>query len=144
MQSISSLYEKLIARLPVDPPYLLVIYKVAIAVAGFFIIWMLLRWIMHFVERRLRKFEFVQVNAQAFQIIRRVLFLALLLVVGTSATVAPASQIPFLAKHSGALIAEFNTTRTLLTSTITDFFVEGPAGTTLPILVDALKELTGD
>jgi NAD-dependent deacetylase len=67
-----------------------------------------------------------------------------LLVVGTSATVAPASQIPFLAKHSGALIAEFNTARTLLTSTITDFFVEGPAGTTLPILVDTLKELSGE
>ena len=105
MQQLIALYEKLIARLPADPPYLLVVYKVAIAVAGFFIIWMLLRWILHFVERRLNKFEFVQVNAQVFQIIRRVLFLALLLVVGTY--LLRMTGIPILEKIFKALLILF-------------------------------------
>jgi hypothetical protein len=52
MDSLTALYERMIARLPADPPYLLMVYKVAIAVAGFFIIWMLLRWVLHFVEKR--------------------------------------------------------------------------------------------
>ena len=83
MENLLALYEKLIARLPADSPHLLLVYKVAIAVAGFFIIWIILRSLLHFVERRLKKFEFVQVNAQVFHILRRVIFLALLMVVGT-------------------------------------------------------------
>ena len=105
MQYLSSLYEELIARQPADPPYLLAVYKVAIAVAGFFIIWILLRWMLHFVERRFKKFEFVQVNTQVFQIIRRVLFLALLLVVGTY--LLRMTAVPILEKIFHALIILF-------------------------------------
>ena len=83
MQNISALYERLIALLPADSPRLLMLYKVAIAIAGFFIVWIILRWLLHFVERRLKKYEFVQENSQVFQIIRRVLFIALLLLVGS-------------------------------------------------------------
>ena len=102
MQSISALYEKLIALLPADSPRLLVVYKVAIAIAGFFIIWIILRWLLHFVERRLKKFEFVQANSQVFQLIRRVLLLALLLVVGSY--VLRMTQIPLLVKIFHALL----------------------------------------
>jgi small-conductance mechanosensitive channel len=102
MQSITTLYERLMALLPADSPYLLAVYKVAIAVAGFFIIWIILKWLLHFVERRLKKFEFVQANSQVFQIIRRVLFLAMLLIVG--AYLLRMTHIPILEKVFHALL----------------------------------------
>ena len=105
MQSISTLYEKLIALLPADSPRLLMAYKVAIAVAGFFIVWAILRWLLHFVEKRLNKFEFVQVNAQVFQIIRRVLLIVLLLVLGTY--LLRMTGIPILEKIYHALFIIF-------------------------------------
>lgn len=57
-----------------------------------------------------------------------------LLVIGTSATVYPAASLPYLAKESGAKVIECNTERTAFTNTVTDFFLEGPAGSTLPEL----------
>jgi small-conductance mechanosensitive channel len=105
MQQIIALYEKLISRLPADSPQLLMVYKVAIAVAGFFIIWIILRWLLHFVEKRLNKFEFVQVNAQVFQILRSVLFIVLLAVMGTY--LLRMTGIPILEKIFHALLILF-------------------------------------
>ena len=105
MQSLTTLYERSVALLPADSPYLLLIYKVAIAVAGFIIIWIILRWLLHFVERRLKKYEFVQENSRVFQLIRRVLFLALLLVVGTY--LLRMTAIPILEKVFHALLIIF-------------------------------------
>ncbi len=58
-----------------------------------------------------------------------------LIVVGTSATVYPAASLPYLAKEGGATIIECNTEPTAFTNAVTDVFLQGPAGTTLPELV---------
>ncbi len=58
------------------------------------------------------------------------------IVVGTSAVVYPAAGIPLVAKRNGASIIEFNVEPTELTRHVTDVFVEGPSGKTLPILVE--------
>ena len=105
MQRLISLYENLVAMLPADSPQLLMVYKVAIAVVGFFIVWIILRWLLHFVEKRLKKFEFAQVNAQVFQIIRRVLLIVMLLVVGTY--LLRMTGIPVLEKIFHALLILF-------------------------------------
>lgn len=63
------------------------------------------------------------------------------IVVGTSAQVFPAAELPFAAKQRGAYIIEANIERTDFTETITDAFLEGPAGETLPKLVETLKSL---
>jgi NAD-dependent deacetylase len=65
------------------------------------------------------------------------------LVVGTSALIYPAAGIPVTAKNSGAKVIEFNLEETNYTESITDIFIGGPAGETLPAVVDALRELTG-
>ncbi len=65
----------------------------------------------------------------------------LLLVVGTSGEVAPASYLPPLAKEAGALIVETNLTPTRLTRTLADYFLPGPAGRTLPQVIAALAQL---
>ncbi|MCX7943775.1 MAG: NAD-dependent deacylase [Deltaproteobacteria bacterium] len=52
----------------------------------------------------------------------------LMLVIGTSGTVAPASGLPHLAKKAGADIVEINVEPTIITKTTTDFFLQGKAG----------------
>jgi NAD-dependent deacetylase len=64
-----------------------------------------------------------------------------LLVVGTSAQVYPAARLPLLAHQNGAYIIEANTEETDFTRSITHAFLRGPAGETLPKLVDTLREL---
>jgi NAD-dependent deacetylase len=63
-----------------------------------------------------------------------------MLVVGTSATVYPAAAIPELAKHAGAVVIEINPERTPLTASVSDHFLQGPAGTLMSRLVTAVKE----
>lgn len=60
------------------------------------------------------------------------------LVVGTSAMVYPAADIPYAAKERGARIIECNIAPTDFTETITDYFIQGPAGQTLPRLLGAI------
>ena len=58
------------------------------------------------------------------------------LVVGTSATVAPASMIPTVAKQNGAVVCEFNLEPAL--GPLADYRVLGPCGTTLPSLIELI------
>jgi NAD-dependent deacetylase len=62
----------------------------------------------------------------------------LLLVIGTSGEVAPASYIPHIAKAGHALIVENNLEPTGLTYSIADHFLPGSAGEVLPLV---LKDL---
>ncbi len=61
-----------------------------------------------------------------------------MLVVGTSAEVAPANQVPWLAKRSGAVVVEVNLEPSSLTGCCTDHFLRGPAASVLPALADAV------
>ncbi len=60
------------------------------------------------------------------------------MVVATSALVYPAAEIPYIAKQNAAEIIEMNLEETNLTSTITDVYISGPIGTTLPELLKYL------
>lgn len=64
----------------------------------------------------------------------------LLLVVGTSATVAPASHIPAAARQNGARILEVNKEPTNLTKSVADLSLLGPAEQILPDIVKQLSE----
>ena len=64
-----------------------------------------------------------------------------MIVVGTSAQVYPAAGMPILAHQHGAFIIEANIEHTDFTRTITHAFLHGPAGTTLPKLVETVKAL---
>ena len=64
-----------------------------------------------------------------------------MLVIGTSGEVMPASQIPLLAKQSGAKIIEINIQHSHYTKEITDIFLDGKASEILSLLV---SELLGD
>jgi NAD-dependent deacetylase len=62
-----------------------------------------------------------------------------IIVVGTSAQVFPAAGIPYTAKENGAYVIECNVEPTDFTETVTDTFLRGPAGQTLPRLVAQLE-----
>ncbi len=66
-----------------------------------------------------------------------------MLVVGTSAEVAPASRMPWTARRHGAGVVEVNVEPTHLTGSVTDVFLQGSAGEVLPALVDAVLRRVG-
>jgi NAD-dependent deacetylase len=63
-----------------------------------------------------------------------------LLVIGTSAQVSPACDIPRIAKERGARIVEINPEETSLTSGITDIHLPGNASRVVGRLVELLKK----
>jgi NAD-dependent deacetylase len=65
-------------------------------------------------------------------------YAGVVLVVGTSATVAPAAHIPQLAAQFGAALVELNLEPTALTAQA-DFSLRGPASQTLPALTAAIR-----
>jgi len=65
----------------------------------------------------------------------------LLLVVGTSGEVAPASYIPRIAREWKAIIAESNLEPTRLTYTLANHFLKGAAGKMLPLVMKELWRL---
>ena len=75
-------------------------------------------------------------NVKAFDMAGRA---DLILVVGTSAVVAPASEIPIMAKRSGAKVVEINTEETVLTGAVTDLMLMGAAAEILPSVVEMVK-----
>ncbi|MBF0117665.1 MAG: NAD-dependent deacylase [Desulfobacterales bacterium] len=62
----------------------------------------------------------------------------LMIVIGTSAVVQPASFMPIIAKNSGAKIIEINPERTPLSGKISDYIITGGAG---EVMRKILKEL---
>lgn len=64
----------------------------------------------------------------------------IIFVVGTSAVVYPAAQIPITAKQSGALLVEVNLEHTEL-SNYTDYAAYGKAGEILPEIFEEVKRL---
>ena len=62
-----------------------------------------------------------------------------LLVVGTSAEVAPANTIPQTAKMAGAKVIEINLEPTVLTPPLTDIFLQGKASEVVSGLVAAVE-----
>jgi NAD-dependent deacetylase len=58
-----------------------------------------------------------------------------MLVVGTSAVVYPAADMPRVAKEAGAQVIEINPERTDLTDWITDFIIQEKAGRAIPQIV---------
>jgi NAD-dependent deacetylase len=63
-------------------------------------------------------------------------------VVGTSALVQPAASLPYAAHKRGARLVEVNPEETPITD-ITDVFLQGASGVTLPLVVAELRRLKG-
>jgi NAD-dependent deacetylase len=62
-----------------------------------------------------------------------------MLVIGTSAVVSPACDLPVIAKKRGAVIVEVNLEETQLTPVISDWILKGSAGEILSRIVGAVS-----
>ncbi|MFP3867723.1 MAG: NAD-dependent protein deacylase [Desulfobacteraceae bacterium] len=76
-------------------------------------------------------------NAAAWELAERT---DLFLVIGTSAAVAPASLLPYVAKRHGAQVVEINLEPTTLTEHLTDYFIQDSASQVLPRTLALLLE----
>jgi NAD-dependent deacetylase len=65
----------------------------------------------------------------------------LILVIGTSAVVYPAADIPRVAKQAGARVIEINPEETDLTGWVSDFIILEKAGVALPRIIAAIKAM---
>ncbi|MGZ9148525.1 MAG: SIR2 family NAD-dependent protein deacylase [Candidatus Deferrimicrobiaceae bacterium] len=65
---------------------------------------------------------------------------SVLLVIGTSAQVAPACDIPRLSKKKGAAIIEINPEETPLTKTITDLYIPENASPAISRLLEGIRD----
>ena len=64
----------------------------------------------------------------------------IMLVIGTSAIVQPASLMPVISKESGAKVIEINPERTPLTGTVSDYIILGKAGEITCKIVAAVEQ----
>jgi NAD-dependent deacetylase len=64
----------------------------------------------------------------------------LMLIIGTSATVAPASYLPHRAKERGAFLVEINPLKTKMTNRLTDLYISERAGRALPAILAAIDD----
>ncbi len=64
-----------------------------------------------------------------------------MLVIGTSAVVQPASLMPVVAKESGAKIIEINPESTLLTGDISNYLIKGTAGEVINRILAQIEEM---
>ncbi len=67
---------------------------------------------------------------------------SVLLVIGTSAQVTPACDIPRLSKGKGAVIVEINPEETPLTRSVTDLHLREKAGDAVTLLLSSLREIS--
>jgi NAD-dependent deacetylase len=63
-----------------------------------------------------------------------------MIVAGTSASVAPATHLPILAKQAGGKVVEINLEPTPLTPDISDYFFGQSASQVLPQIALSLEE----
>jgi len=66
-----------------------------------------------------------------------------MLVIGTSAGVAPANQMPWVAKRNGAVVVEVNLVSSEITRHLTDVFLQGPAGRVMHQLAEPVVQRLG-
>lgn len=64
----------------------------------------------------------------------------LMLIVGTSAVVYPAANLPFVAKKNDAKIVDINLEKTNVSRLLSDYTITAKAGEILPAIVEKVKE----
>lgn len=83
MDRIMALFDEWAAFLGGDSIYLTVIYKTLGALAGSFLIWLILKRLLKLLEKKIQNYEFIRINAEIFNVLHKTFFLVLVLLTGT-------------------------------------------------------------
>ena len=96
MEQLNTLFANLETALGLQAPQLKLAFKVTLTIVAFLIVWLILRQVLLFVEKRIKKINLIEIQGPLFKILRKVLFLALVLLTGTY--LIELFQIPLLEK----------------------------------------------
>ena len=83
MDQLSAFFAKLETTLGIQAPYLTIALKVTLDIVGFLLAWLILRQVLKFIEKRMKKINLIEIQEQLFKIFRKALFYALVLVAGS-------------------------------------------------------------
>jgi len=75
--------EKYISQLGISSPFTTTMIKVGAVITIAFAVWLLLRIILPFIEKRFRKFKIIQLNDQIFHLIKKIIALSVFFMAGT-------------------------------------------------------------
>ena len=101
MNQLTDFFTSLEATLGIQAPYLKMAFKVTLVIVGFLIVWFILRLVLGFIERRMKKINLIEIQDELFKIARRALFYVLIFVTGTYLIVL--FELPLLKKIFHAL-----------------------------------------
>jgi small-conductance mechanosensitive channel len=83
MDQLNAFLAKLETTVGIQAPYLKMAFKVTLTLIVFFIVWLILRQVLKFIEKRMKKNNLIEIQHPLFKIIRTALFYALVLLTGT-------------------------------------------------------------
>ncbi len=83
MNKLYAFIDKLQAVFGPEASYLHILYKTAIAIAVSLIVWLVLKCILNYIQKRIKKYEAIRINAKIFIAARKAVLYALVLVTGT-------------------------------------------------------------
>jgi small conductance mechanosensitive channel len=101
MDQLNALFSKLETAFGLQAPYLKTALKVSLTIIVFFMVWLILRQVLSFIERRMKIFNLIEIQEPLLKIMRQALFYALVLVAGTY--LIELFKIPLLEKIFHAL-----------------------------------------
>jgi len=83
MDQLSAFFANLETTLGIQAPYLKIAFKVALTLISFVVVWLILRQVLKFIEKRMKTFNIIEIQEQLFKIFRNALFLGLVLAAGS-------------------------------------------------------------
>ncbi|MGD8342367.1 MAG: mechanosensitive ion channel family protein [Desulfobacterales bacterium] len=83
MEQLNTLFAKLETTIGLEAPYLKMAFKVTLTVLAFILVWFILRMVLSFIERRMKKINLIDIQEALFKIFHKALLYALILFTGT-------------------------------------------------------------
>ena len=83
MDQLSAFFANLETTLCIQAQYLKIAFKVALTLISFVVVWLILRQVLKFIEKRMKTFNIIEIQEQLFKIFRNALFLGLVLAAGS-------------------------------------------------------------
>jgi small-conductance mechanosensitive channel len=83
MDQITAFFAELETTLGIQAPHLKLAFKITLVIFAFLIVWLVLRQVLAFIEKRMHTVNLVEIQGPLFKITRRALFYALVLLTGT-------------------------------------------------------------
>jgi small-conductance mechanosensitive channel len=83
MNTLFAFFDRLQAAFGTTPPYLQVVLKALFAVAGSLVVWFILKRILASFRKKTQNQDFIQINAQVYNLIEKAICYGLIIVAGT-------------------------------------------------------------